>query len=199
MIDAKNIVPQRNSVIVKITKLQETFDELVTPDVSDEQNIAVRFGEVISTGPDATSLEQCPGLKKGDIAIFTEFAGYFIATGDNNLYKVLHGSDIIGKYMSEKDIEKRESAIPTGNRVLVSVEDLTKGDDGLIMDAKDPRLADLIYGKVIKVNDLINNLKLKKGQTVAFAPYAGTSLRNYESEEKKELRIVVEEDILFTV
>jgi co-chaperonin GroES (HSP10) len=199
MVDVNKISPQKNSVIIKVKNLEELYDELVTPDVSDKEEVAIRFGEVISIGPDATTLEQCPDLKVGDTVVFTEFAGYFIATEGDDLCKVLRGYDIIGKFMNNKDIEKRESAIPTGNRILAEMVDTSETQDGVILNAKDPRLADLSYGKILKVNPLINKLGLEEGQLVAFPPYVGTIIRNYESEEKKELKMIVEEDILFTV
>lgn len=198
MVDINKIIPKKNLVIVKAKNLQETYNELMTADVSDEDNVSTRVGEVISFGPDADVLEQCPALQKRDTVVFTEFAGYFIATNDDDLYKVIRGYDIIGKFMNDKDIDKKELSIPTGNRVLIEIQDTTKTQDGIIMDAKDPRMADLSYGKVLKVNPLINKFELKEGQIVAFPPYVGTIIRNYESEENPELKIIVEEDILFT-
>jgi len=195
MINVENIVPKRDIVIVKLLKIEES---LFTPDLSDEQNIAIRYGKVTSKGSLADSLEHCPGLEVGDTVVFTEFAGYYIPT-EKDLYKAIRGYDIIGKSMKEINDKKDLDIIPTGDRVLVEIIDLTKDSDGLITNISDPRLADMIYGKIIKINPEINKQNLKVGQHVAFAPYAGTTIRNFESDESKELRIIVEHDILFTV
>ena len=101
--------------------------------------------------------------------------------------------------MKEDDISNKDSAIPTGNRILIELIDFTNPEDGIIIDVKDPKLVDLSYGKVIKVNDSINKLNLSVDQLVAFAPYVGTLIRNYESEDKQALIIIVEDDILFTI
>ena len=101
--------------------------------------------------------------------------------------------------MKEDDISNKDSAIPTGNRVLIELVDFTKLEDGIIIDAKDPKLADLAYGKVVKINESINKLNLTVNQLVAFAPYVGTFIRNYESEDKQALKIIIEDDILFTI
>jgi len=195
MIDISNVTPKWDLVIVKLSNLEATFNELIIQDRSDSTDIAIRYGEVIAIGPLATTIEHCPGLHKGDKVIFTEYAGYYIASKDSeNLYKVIRGYDIIGKYMEEKTL-----TIPTGNRVLIETVDFTKQEDGLIYDAKDPKLADLHYGKVLKVNNQINKSNLFEGQLVAFPTYVGTIIRHYESDENKELKIIVEEDILFTV
>lgn len=200
MVDITNVTPTRDLVIVKITNIESTIDGLIAPDHSDESDIAARNGEVIAMGPEVDSENHCKGLQTEDKVIFTEYAGHYIASTDTeNLYKVLRGYDIIGKHMKEDDISNKDSAIPTGNRVLVELIDFTNPEDGIIIDAKDPKLADLSYGKVIKVNDSINKLNLTVDQMVAFAPYVGTSIRNYESAEKKALKIIVEEDILFTI
>ena len=194
MIDIQNVTPKWDLVIVKLSNLESLVDGLLMQTQSNSSEIAARYGEVIAIGPKATELQHCPGLEIGDKVIFTEFAGYYIATKDTeNLYKILRGYDIIGKQMKEETLAR-----PTGNRVLIEAIDFSQ-DDGIIYDAKDPKLADLSYGKILKVNDLINDLKLSAGQLVAFPPYAGTIIRHRESIENKELRIIVEPDILFTV
>ena len=200
MININDVTPTRDLVIVKLMNLQEANESLLILDHSDESDIAARYGEVIAKGPISDTEEHCPGLLVKDKVIFTEYAGYYIVTKDTeNLYKVLRGHDIIGKHMKDDDISNRDSAIPTGNRVLVELMDLTNPEDGIIYDAQDPKLADLSYGVIKQVNDSINKLNLYVGQQVAFAPYVGTSIRSYESEDKKALKIIVEQDILFTI
>ena len=193
MLDIENIIPRWDLVLVRLIEL-DNIQDIIIQDQSDSVDIAIRFGEVISYGLDAKTIEHCPGILKGDNVIFTEYAGYYIPTKDNkNLYKVIRAYDIIGKKMINDSIQ------PTGNRVLVELIDFTNPEDGIIYNAQDPKLADLTYGKILKINPIINRLNLSEDQMVAFAPYSGTTVRNYESKDKKELKIIVEEDILFTV
>lgn len=194
MINVEDITPKWDLVIVKLLNL-ENLQELIIQDKSDETDIAIRFGEVLSFGQLANQLEHCPGITIGDKVIFTEYAGYYIASKDNKtLYKVIRAYDIIGKKMNDETLET-----PTGNRVLIELIDLNDQEDSIIFNVKDPKLADLSYGKILKINTLINKMNLSKGQLVAFAPYSGTTIRHQESLDKKELKIIVEEDILFTV
>lgn len=193
MIDIHNINPRWDSVIVCLSKLEE-IQNIIFQDQSSSTDIAVRYGKIVSHGPKSEEIESCPGITNGDEVLFTEFAGYYIpATDTDNLYKVIRGYDIIGKQMKEDQV------IPTGDRVLIEVMDFTDPENGIIYNAKDPKLADLFYGKVVRINPLINRLNLSEGQLVAFPPYAGTTIRHYESADKKELKILVEYDILFTV
>lgn len=200
MVDILSVVPMRDMVIVRLLNLEDTYEDLITVNKSDELEIAVRYGEVLAMGPDVDSPKHCQDLKLQEKVFFTEFAGYYIATEDTEyIYKAIRGHDIIGKHMKEDDILDVDSAIPTGDRVLVEVIDFTREADGLIIQSSDPKLMDLMYGKVVKLNETTSNLNLTLGQEVAFAPYVGVSIRNYESEDKKELRIIIEDDILFTI
>lgn len=195
MIDVNTIIPARNLVIVKMLNNEEYFEGVMTQDMSDSEDIAVRYGEVISIGPLATELEHCPGLQLGDVIAFTEFAGYYISTNGDDLYKAMRGYDIIGKFTG--DMSNKENIVPTGDRILVEILDFTKSEDGIVLDSDDPRLVALEYGKVLKVNDSINKMGLKEGEVVAFMPHVGTFTRHYESEDSKALKIIVEHDILF--
>jgi len=198
MFDIKTITPTRDLVIVKLSNIETAIDGLLIKDHSDESDIAARYGEVISMGPLVSSDEHCLGLLIDDKVIFTEYAGYYIANKDSdNLYKVIRGYDIIGKYMTKNNILDKDSTVPTGDRLLIELIDIS--DDDIIYNAKDPKIADLSYGKILKVNNLINKLKLSEGQLVAFAPYVGTFIRQRESKEHKALKIIVENDILFTI
>ncbi len=200
MVNIENVTPTRDLVIVKLFNLLEAQKDLIVIEHSDESEIAIRYGEVLSIGPDVTLDEHCPGLEVGDKVIFTEYAGHYIASEDTkNLYKALRGFDIIGKHMKEDDILDKNSTIPTGPRILVEILDFADSKDGIIMNARDPKLADLSYGKVLKVNDTLNKLKLSVGQQVAFVPHVGTFIRNYESEDNKALKMIIEYDILFTL
>ena len=200
MVDITNVMPMKDMVIVKLLNLDEIYEDLITLNQSDELELAVRYGEVLATGPDVDSPDHCQDLKLQEKVVFTEFAGYYIATEDTkHIYKAIRGYDIIGKHMKEDEILNVDSVIPTGNRILLEVIDFNREDNGLIIKSSDPKLMDLSYGKILKLNGTTNKLNLSVGQSVAFAPHVGTAVRNYESNDKKELRIVVEDDILFTL
>ncbi len=200
MISVGKIVPTKDIVVVRLVNLDAVQKGLLSIDHSDEETIAARYGEVISMGPDVLLPEHCAELSKGDIAIFTEFAGHYVPTDDSkNLYKIVRGYDIIGKHTNMENIADVNAAVPTGNRLLVEIIDITDQADGIIIDSKNPALADLTYGKILKINKNINKLNLSEGSLVAFAPYVGTDIRNYESDSRRALRILVEEDVLFTM
>ena len=195
MLDITKIQPKRSLVTVKLLNLNEIYESLITQDQSSEDVIAVRYGKVISMGPEVDTKQNCKDLKANEIALFTEFAGYYIPTTEN-ICKIIRGYDIIGKTTDVNDFNK---LTPTSDRVLIETVDISKMSSNVILEnASDPKLADLKYGKVIKVGPELTDTKLKKGQLVAYAPYTGTIVRHYESEKKQELSIIVEEDILFT-
>jgi len=197
--DIKNVVPARDIVVIQLVKLDHALEELMTPNTSTEEEIAVRYGRVLSIGPDVDSILHCKDLKVGEIALFTEFAGHYITSDDKNLYKVIRGYDIIGKMDKEYDIINEKNLAPTGDRVLVEEIDTTIDSSGLIINESDPTKADLLYGKVVSVSELANTLGLVKDQVVAYPPYVGTVVRHYESDKLKTLKVIVENDILFTI
>lgn len=200
MVEIANVAPTSDMVIIKLLNLDDVYEDLITIEQSNELEIAMRHGEVLAIGPDVDSPENCKDLKLQDKVTFSEFAGYYIATKDKeNLYKAIRGHDIIGKHMKDDDILNTDALIPTGNRVLVEVIDITKEQEDIIITTSDPKLQDLVYGKILKLNASLNKLNLTVGQKVAFATYVGSSVRNYESEEKKALKVIVENDILFTL
>jgi len=195
-VDIENTKPLRDTVIVKMVALDEVFDELILQEHSDEDDITTRKAEVVQLGPDADKFGHCPGLKVGEIAVFTEFAGYFIPTKDD-IYKAVRGYDIIGKFKKKADMKDVEKLEATANRVVVELG-LPKTEDDIILEqGNDPRQADLSYGTIKSVSPELAD-KWEVGQGVAFPPYAGTTIRHYESDDKRELRVVVDLDILFT-
>jgi len=192
---AKEIKPYASSVIIKLLNTDEIYDELILQDQSNEDDISTRYGEVISIGPEVLTPEQCSTLSVGDIAIFTEFAGHYLDTEDTtSLFKVLRGFDIIAIV---KEVKNMETLMPTGNRLLIEVKDITKSD--LALKGNDPKKAALAYGEIKKVGTDLTSSDLTPGRYVGFAPYVGTIVRHYESDDLPELRIIVDYDILFTV
>jgi len=195
----KNVVPARDIVLVQLVKLDHALEELMTPNISTEEEVAVRYGKVISIGPEVDTIQHCKDLKVGEIALFTEFAGHYVTSDDKNLYKIIRGYDIIGKMDKEYDVIDEETLSPTGDRVLVEEIDTNIDSSGLIINESDPTKADLLYGKIVSISKLANTLGLVKDQVVAYPPYVGTIVRHYESDELKTLKVIVENDILFTI
>lgn len=193
-----SMTPTGDMVLVKLVNLEAASDGLITAQVSDVESVAPRYGEVIAIGENVDSVGHCTGLSVGEIAIFTEFAGYHVVSDSaDEMYKLVRAYDVIGKCMTQEDIDKLDLT-PTENRVMV--ESFNIYDEGIILDnAKDPRSLDLNYGKVIKIGKNVKNKSLRPGATVAFADYVGTSIREYESDDSPAVSILVEEDILLTI
>jgi len=198
-IKSHNVVtPQQDMVVVRLLETTNSIEAPLSA-VEGDMPIAVRYGEVVALGNDVLKPEHCAELQIGDIAIFTEFAGYYIATDDVELVKLIRGYDIVGKCKTMEDIENQEF-IPTADRVLLEEYDIDAGlDIVLSTSARDPRLSDLAYGKIIKVGPSLQNTDLVDGMIVAYPPYVGTILREFEAEDKPLLRMVVELDVLMAV
>jgi len=198
MIDTNNIKPAKDSVIIELLKLEDVYDELITTEASNEEDVAVRYGNVLSIGPEVDSNTHCENLKVNDTVLFTEFAGYYITSDEDRIFKVIRGYDIIGKVMSITDISN-SNFIPTSDRILVEEIETDSTSNEVIIETSNPAMGDLLYGKIIKVGDSVQNDKLKEGLLVAYPTYVGTVVRHYESDKLKILKIVVENDILFTI
>jgi len=192
MIDINKVNAERDTVIVKMVVDKGA---LLTEKMSSEESVVVRKGVVVHIGKDVDSDDSCKNLEIGDIVLFTEFAGYYIPTSDSNLHKAMKGYDIIGKMKNDK-MEVKD-LIPTANRVLVEVDNGT--GESLFDDIRDPRVADLSYGKVVAIGDSVKELDINVGDIVAFPPYAGVVVQEHESIDIQEMKTVVEFDILFTV
>ena len=197
--DYKKIEPVADMVLVELIRLDEIIDGIITETESTAENVAIRYGKVIAMGGLVDSHPHCKGLKVGEIVVFTQFAGYFIATKEQVMIKLIRGHDIIGKYENE-DAMKETKLIPTADRLLIEEYDADEGSD-LIMSTsmRDPRLTDLSYGKIISIGPSVKNKDFKENMIVAYASYVGTVVREKESEEDKPLKTIVEFDILMMV
>lgn len=195
--DVSVLVPQYDMVLVKMINLESIEDSIQEMRTSNAHEIATRYGEVVSMGRNAKLPEHCSSLNIGDIAVFTEFAGYFVATEDD-LYKLIRAYDIVGIMSKDMELERVE---PTANRIMVEELDSNIQEDGLLLSTsdKDPRLMDLVYGKVIKLGPDIKNNDIAEGSVVAYAPYVGTLIRHMTSTDSPALKIIVEEDILLKI
>ena len=189
------LVPNDDMVLVQLL-MPET--ELYEAQMSDEDTVATRYGTVVSMGSNVDKEGNCTGLKATDIVAFSEFAGYHVVTeSTETMHKLVRGYDIIGKYMTEEDISNTK-VIPTEDRVLV--EELPQDTEGIILgNAKDPRLLDLNYGRIVSVGVNVKNKTLKEGTSVAYADYVGTVLREYESKDTPAIKMLVANDILLTI
>lgn len=197
--NVNRIVPQQDSVIVEIKKLDAVANNIIEFNNSTEDIIHTRIGEVISKGPDVVLPQHCSTLNIGDLAIFSEFAGHHIVNMDG-MYKVIRGYDIIGITKSLEEMNKF-NVTPTANRLLLeSVSPVQNEDDLILLEGgSDPRQSDMIFGKVLSIGPDVSNSLLKVGMFVAYPPYVGTIIKDYESEDSKELKMIVEDDILLTV
>ncbi len=192
------VEPQKDLVLVSV------FDAVLEKDgiylghnESKPQDIAMYFGSVEKLGPSATDDLNCPGLRIGDTAMFSQFAGHHISTREDKSYKVIPGYDIVAVVADPKDITVNTLA-PTADRILVSVQFVDGSEDGLILsdsEVKDPRLTDLDYGIIEKVGP--TSTRFVVGQLVAYEPYCGVIAKHKRTLDDKELKLIREDDILF--
>ncbi len=206
MLDVNTIEPQRDRVVVRMLNLDEIYEDLVLQQESDAVDVQARYGEVVSKGPETDLPEHCPGLNQGDLVVFTQFAGHYLPTDDTeSLYKIIRGYDIVtkGEMMEGKTVTSKEVfdlLEPTADRVMIEVVDLEKEEDGVILKGnKDPRARELVYGRVLKKAKGATAIPLRKGDLIAIDPFVGVVVQEYEGDEKPELRVLVDKDILLKV
>jgi co-chaperonin GroES (HSP10) len=122
-----------------------------------------------------------------------------MATNDGELYKCVRGYDIIGITSNVYDMNNF-TVTPTADRIFVEIIDKTVSEDGVILgaNAKDPRLADLTFGKIIGVGAGVK-AKWVVDAIIAFPSYVGTEIRPFVSAEQPELRMIVEGDSQFHI
>jgi co-chaperonin GroES (HSP10) len=195
------IMPIKDKVLVSIFPVSTNADGIVLYNERSEDQAKMYFGEVLSMGPDVALPKHCPGLKVGDKIFFSEFAGHHISTKQNKLVKIIRGYDIM---TTLEDIDKIEDSntTPTADRVLVAAKYRDDSDDGLSLnaeEARDPSLADLDYGVVLKKGPSCTDPKIEVGMTVAYAPYVGECLKKQPKEGVAEYRVLLEQDVLFTL
>jgi len=196
--NASKIEPQKDLVLISV------FDAVLEKDgiylgqnESKPQDIAMYFGSVEKLGPSATDDLNCPGLREGDTAMFSQFAGHHISTRGDKSYKVIPGYDIVAIVADPKNITVN-TVDPTADRILVSVQFVDATEDGLILsddEVKDPRLTDLDYAIIQRVGPTCT--KFVVGQLVAYEPYCGVIAKHKRSLDDEELKLIREDDILF--
>ena len=195
--NTENIKPTKDLVIVDIQP-REKIDGLYTgEDESTAYQIEMHYGVVKALGPEATQPLHCPNLNEGDITIFSQFAGSYIATNDDKLHKIIRGYDIMATTTDLNEINET-TLNPAADRILLKVHHMDVDESGLYLsgnDQKDPRLVDLNYGEILKLGPTANGFKV--GDLIAYDPYAGETIRKRGSAQESELRVIRSDDILF--
>jgi co-chaperonin GroES (HSP10) len=170
----ENVTPCNFNVLVEVTEFPtEEGGVFIGKQQSSQLEQTYYRGTALELGPRSTDKDQCPELEKGDFVIFSDLAGYPVAT-DESYCKVIRGHDIVA-LTSDIENMNAETLKPTGERILVEVlkEDLMK--DGVYDASKgDPRAKATQLGKVLKCAE--NTQQFPEGTIVAFEPYAGNPI-----------------------
>lgn len=197
--DTSNIEPLKDVVLVNVLAEATEVDGVYlgqrnsTPD-----NVKSYFGEVEKLGPSATSDVNCPGLKQGDIAMFSEFSGHHISTANDKKLKVIPGYDIIAVVTDPTNVNETTMQVTT-DRLLISVKMVDETEDGIVLskeESRDPKLTDLDYGTILQTGP-VTKLGMSVGQLVAFEPWCGTIVKSRKFTGDTELKVIREDDILF--
>jgi len=201
--NTSSVKPLHDMVLMGIITKEFSEDELIIEEKAAEKSgdqAKMYFGEVLSMGPDSTGEKHCPGLKIGDTAFFSQFAGHHVSTRENKMVKIIRGYDIMATLDDINNIT--ESTVnPTADRILVAAFYRDDTEDGLILEgdsAQDPTLQDLDYGKILKVGPSCKT-ELKPGDIVAYNTFVGESLKKNPEKNVAEYRVLNELDVLFTI
>lgn len=195
---AEQIRPTKDLVVVEIQSKEDEDELYIGEEEANPFQVEMYYGVVEHLGPETRDDLHCPNLNKGDIVIFSQFAGSYIATNDDKLYKVIRGYDIMATTTILTRINE-DALTPTADRVLVKVHDKSVDESGLYLsteEQKDSRLVDLNYGEIIKVGPTVPDT-FKQGDLVAYDSYSGEAIRRRGSSEEPELRVIRSPDILF--
>jgi len=170
----ENVTPCNFNILVEVTEFPtEEGGVFIGKQQSSQLEQTYYRGTALELGPRSTDKDQCPELEKGDFVIFSDLAGYPVAT-DESYCKVIRGHDIVA-LTSDIENMNAETLKPTGERILVEVlkENLMK--DGVYDASKgDPRAKATQLGKVLKCAE--NAQQFPEGTIVAFEPYSGNPI-----------------------
>ena len=200
-VNIKKVVTRGDRVLVHIKKLPKVTESGIITGQTNEfsstrLDIDNYIGEVIDFGDEQAVHKHSPGLKKGEFAMFSQYAGYHIPTGRDTFAKVIHSHDIHCKVQEPMKFNK-EQVTPTGERLLLEVmppEETT--ESGIIIGEaeKDPRELDTEKCIVRGVGPQAKEFKV---DDVVFIPaYVGN---NVVLDDGTELKTVNYNDILFMV
>lgn len=198
--NVEGIQPLKNYVVVGVKPRELTGLYLGGNEQATKTQVEMYYGEVEHIGPDVDNPLHCPNLKVGDIAIFSQFAGNYIATNDSVLHKCIQGYDIMATTIDFENVNEK-TLTPTADRVLIEVYEKNITDEGIYMtdeDSRDPRLADISYGTILKLGPSVGG-GLKKGMKIAYEYYAGEAVREKTSDDSPELRVLMQDAIIFTL
>ncbi len=192
------VIPQKDLVLVNVEPTEIGGLYLGENEKSRVGQIRLYKGTVEALGPQATDSEHCPGITIGDIAVFSQFAGGYIATNDNKLHKIIRGYDIMAT-TTDKDNITESTVSPTADRILVESIIQDTSEDGLILSesiARDPALTDIKYGRVLSTGPSTRG-GIVHGTVIAFDIHVGEVIRDRTSDDSPELKVIREDDILF--
>jgi co-chaperonin GroES (HSP10) len=200
---ASSVKPLQDMVLTSIITKEFSEDELIIENKAAEKSgdqAKMYFGEVLSMGPDSTGENHCPGLKIGDTAFFSQFAGHHVSTRENKMVKIIRGYDIMATIEDVNNITE-SNIVPTADRIIVSAFYREDTEDGLILEGdsiQDPTLADLDYGVILKIGPTCKT-ELKIGDKIAYNTYVGECLQKTPKKDVAEYRVLNELDALFTI
>lgn len=195
ILNSELIKPVNNKVIAEIIVNDYESNIIVESDLDSSgiESLQLYKGKVISYGE--TAKENAKLLKKGKVALFTEFAGYHLPIKDK-LVKIINAYDIIA---FNKGMEIKDNTVtPSHNRILVQLLAEKDSNKDLIVEDKDPRQVQLKYAKILRIGDSCN-LGFKEGDLVGFEAFSGEIVREELSDEEPELVVLLEDLILFTI
>lgn len=197
--DTSKIEPQKDLVLVSVKNAVDEQDGVyLGQKEGGPEDIIMYLGEVEKLGPSATSDTNCPGLKVGDIAMFSQFSGHHIATDKDKSLKIIPGYDINAIVLDPANLSET-TLKPASDRLLISVRMVDETEDGLILskeEARDPKLTDLDYAVIVQVGQSAK-LGYKVGQLVAYEPWCGVIAKRRRFTGDSELKLIREDDILF--
>ena len=200
--NADTISSCKNNVIVKVSPRSIIEDGVFLGDDGADAKgteVGLYAGDVVNIGPKATDPGECPEVETGDVAIFSKFAGTHIAVKGTDKYKVIPGSQLMGRAKHIDDIQKGDVE-PYSGRLLLEIDFVDVDDNGVVLsekDGADPRLEDVTYGTILLMGSEVEDFEI--GDRVGFLPHCGETVRKPQGIKKKELKFVNYRDIEFTI
>ena len=188
----ESVKPSKGMVLVELQKIES--NSVILDSNIDSQNVeelALYKGKILkyASGSKRNSYE----IKKGKIALFTEFAGYHVPVV-NKPVKIINTYDILA-YTDTMDITTK-GVTPSNDRILVST--YTEDVSVVLENTSDPRDVALKFGKVETIGYGCTN-DIEVGAIVAFENYSGEIVHKDSGDGTPELTVLLESLILFSV
>lgn len=191
--DVSKVNPKRDQILVEIVKVLENKDGIYLGSTTGANEISLYKGIIRRVGPKVQE------LKVGQNVLFSEFAGYHVAIKDTGLFKIMDAFSVLATLEDNEEIND-SNVTPTEDRVLVKVQSSLVDENGIILTGKaaqDPRLIDLSYATVLKTGLKATDTNI--GETIAYEPPCGETVRPNISQKQPELKLLREVDILLNV